>query len=82
MPISTFAWMAAWLSNASTIFLPVYGLFNPNQFPDHDLLPLGDRRYRFYEFPIHHAVPVENFMAAHKDLEGAWHPIPAVSLVR
>ena len=31
--ISTFVWLAAWLSDAKHIVFPVYGLYNPVQFP-------------------------------------------------
>lgn len=50
--VSTFSWLAAWLSDAQTIHLPVSGIFNPDQREDIDLLPVHDPRYRFYEFPI------------------------------
>ncbi|WP_296014690.1 hypothetical protein [uncultured Agrobacterium sp.] len=48
--ISSFAWLAAWLSHATTIHLPVAGMLNPAQRPDIDLLPLDDPRYKFYRF--------------------------------
>jgi hypothetical protein len=75
--ISTFSWLAAWLSYADSIFLPVNGLFHPVQCPEVDLLPVSDTRYRFYLFPINYAVPVDRFEKAHKALEGHWrymHP--------
>ncbi|CAN5396683.1 hypothetical protein BH11PSE9_BH11PSE9_01560 [soil metagenome] len=50
--VSTFSWLAAWLSDAQTIHLPVFGMFNPAQRPDIDLLPVDDARYRFYDFPV------------------------------
>jgi hypothetical protein len=50
--ISTYSWLAAWLSYAKTIFLPVAGLFNPRQARAHYFLPLDDHRYRFYLFPV------------------------------
>lgn len=50
--ISTFSWLAAWLSKARTIFMPVAGMFNPLARPDNDLLPVNDRRYRFYNSPF------------------------------
>jgi len=49
---STFSWMAAWLSDATTIHYPMSGILNPEQAPDIDILPLGDTRYRFYQFPV------------------------------
>lgn len=48
--ISTFAWLAAWLSHADRIYLPVAGFLNPRQRRDIDLLPLTDGRYRFTRF--------------------------------
>ncbi len=81
VPISTFAWIAAWLSDAKQIILPVFGLFNPEQFPDHDLLPVGDSRYMFFKFPVHHAVPVSAFAEAHRALEATWNEISSKSLI-
>ena len=51
VPISTFSWLASWLSEAATIHLPVIGFYHPGFRPDVDLLPLGDPRYRFHLFP-------------------------------
>jgi hypothetical protein len=56
--ISTFAWLAAWLSDAQRIFLPVCGMFNPRQAPYHLFLPIGDPRYRFTLFPPTRAVNI------------------------
>jgi hypothetical protein len=80
--ISTFVWLAAWLSNAKRIVLPVYGLYNPLQFPNHDLLPLGDDRYTYYEFPVHWAVPVDQVLEAHKQILGAWTLTPPQRFAR
>ena len=53
IPVSTFAWQASWLSpQATKIYLPVLGLFNPAQRPEIDLLPLGEARYEFRAFPV------------------------------
>ena len=70
--VSTFSWLAAWLSDADRIYLPMSGFYNPAQFPEIDLLPLHDPRYRFYLFPANYAVPVEQHEAAHRVLDGAW----------
>jgi hypothetical protein len=51
--ISSFAWLATWLSeSASTIHLPVAGLFDPRR-GRQNLMPVGDERYRFWsvDFP-------------------------------
>ena len=50
--VSTFSWLAGWLSDAKSVHLPVSGIFNPLQRPDIDLLPADDDRYVFYDFPI------------------------------
>jgi len=46
--VSSFSWLAALLSNAETIHVPLAGLLDPRARPDVDLLPLGDPRYRFH----------------------------------
>lgn len=54
LSVSTFAWLAAWMSpDVKTIHMPVLGIYNQNQRPDVDLLPVNDPRYRFYLFPPH-----------------------------
>jgi hypothetical protein len=75
LAISTFSWMAAWLSNAERIFMPVAGMFHPRQHPWSNLLPLGDRRYSYYLFPIHHAVPVDEVKERHSLLRGLWRQL-------
>ena len=49
---SALVWLAAWLSEASSIYMASSGRFNPMQCPDIDLLPLDDARYQFYLFPV------------------------------
>ena len=78
--ISTFSWLAAWLSEAETVHLPVLGLFNPAQSPSTDLLPLEDARYRFTLFPHHYAVPVAGFAAAHVAIRALWRSMPPAEL--
>jgi hypothetical protein len=50
--ISTFAWLAAWLSEAAQIYLPVGGIFNPAQFHRRMFLPLDDPAYRYTLLPF------------------------------
>ncbi len=50
--VSSFSWLACWLSSAQTIHLPVAGIFDPRKRPDIDLLPMEDPRYRFYRFDM------------------------------
>jgi hypothetical protein len=80
--ISTFSWVAAWLSDAEQIFLPVLGLFNPAQNRGVDLLPLHDGRYKFFHFPAHYASPVGGFAAAHAALRGLWRQVSPEDLQR
>ncbi|MBT1515635.1 alpha-1,2-fucosyltransferase [Bradyrhizobium sp. SRL28] len=47
--VSSFSWLAAFLSRAETIHVPLAGLLDPRERPDADLLPLGDPRYRFHD---------------------------------
>ncbi len=70
--ISTFAWLAAWLSSAATVILPVYGLFNPLQCRTQNFVPLGDPRYRFDLFPASYAVPLAKLDETHWRMGAAW----------
>jgi hypothetical protein len=73
--ISTFSWLAAWLSRATTIHLPVNGLFDPRHAPDVDLLPSDDPRYVFHLFPVNHAVPPSALERAFAAIDGTWREI-------
>ena len=57
--VSTFSWLAAWLSRAEKIHLPLTGLLNPNQHKGSFLVPQEDHRYAFYLFPNNYALPVQ-----------------------
>ena len=78
--VSTFSWIAAWLSAAEQILIPVNGLFHPMQAPGVDLLPTEDRRFRFFLFPINHAVKVPEHRARHAALDGLWREITGAML--
>jgi hypothetical protein len=47
--VSSFSWLAAYLSTAENIHVPLAGLLDPRERPDADLLPLSDPRYRFHD---------------------------------
>jgi hypothetical protein len=49
--ISTFAWLACWLSDAETVHMPIAGQYHPKLKQEVDLLPVADPRYRFHLFP-------------------------------
>lgn len=80
--VSTFSWVAAWLSHADRIFLTVSGLFNPMQYHLANLLPFGDPRYHFYLFPINYAVPLVQHEAAHQRISHLWRYMPQELLRR
>jgi hypothetical protein len=49
--ISSFSWLAAWLGEAETVYLPVGGMFNPVQSVDLMFLPLDAPEYRYILLP-------------------------------
>lgn len=73
--VSTFSWVAAWLSRADSIHLPALGLFNPDQRPDVWMLPDDDARYRFYGFARRPWTASPEDQASLRDLE----PAPVLS---
>ncbi len=78
--ISTFSWLAAWLSNAERIFFPVAGVFSPFQRPDINLLPLRDPRYRFDLFPSYFATTPDVAVEQHRQMEGLWRRLAGTHL--
>ncbi len=80
LAVSTFSWLAAWLSRAERIFMPVLGVLHPLQTRSTNLLPLDDARFSFYLFPFHYAVPVADFAPAHASLHNLWRKMPAPRL--
>jgi SAM-dependent methyltransferase len=76
--VSTFSWLAAWLSDADQIFMQVNGLLNPLQVSQVNLIPLGDPRYRLYLFPINTASP--DFQSAHRAIDGQWREVSSPDL--
>lgn len=73
--VSTFAWLAAWLSHADRIFMAMSGLFNPLQYRFADMLPLGDPRYQFWLFPVNYGVAPEQHELAHRRIAPFWRPV-------
>jgi hypothetical protein len=69
--VSTFSWLAAWLSQAQQIYLPMLGFLNPMHFGGRkgiDLLPADDPRYRFFMFPLHYGLPECQALRCHTAL--------------
>ena len=50
--VSTFSWLAAWLSEAKTIIIPLSGFYNPAHHREIDLLPVERYSLSFFSFPI------------------------------
>lgn len=51
LSLSTFAWLAAWLSDAQRIYMPLIGGWNPEQRPDINLTPADEPRFIYDLFP-------------------------------
>ena len=73
--VSTFSWLAAWLSQAQTIFLPLSGFYNPAHHREIDLLPVDDIRYRYFLFPLNYGLPEEQSLEYHQRISGRWKEI-------
>jgi F5/8 type C domain len=78
--VSTFSWLAAWLSEASTIFLPLNGLLNPCHLRRIDLVPVDDLRYRFFLFPLNFGLPERESLEHHARLTGRWKEVSRAQL--
>lgn len=73
--VSTFSWLASWLSEAGTIFLPLSGFYNPTHHREVDLLPIDDVRYRFFLFPLNFGLPEHAALEHHQRMQGSWKEI-------
>lgn len=73
--LSTFSWMACWLSDATTIHFPVAGIFNPFQHRSSMLLPFNDRRYSFYLFPIYFSKSIHQYREYLDPVRSGWKEI-------
>jgi hypothetical protein len=73
--VSTFSWLAAWLSEAKTIILPLSGFLNPAHHREIDLLPVDDVRYRFFLFPLNYGLPEKESIEHHERMRGYWEEI-------
>lgn len=73
--VSTFSWLAAWLSEAENIFLPLSGFFNPAHHREIDLLPVDDTRYRFFLFPLNFGLPETASLKHHERMKGYWKEV-------
>ncbi|GLP89397.1 hypothetical protein [Gluconobacter frateurii] len=78
--LSTFSWLAAWLSDAKKIFFPVAGVLSPKQHRSSMLLPFDDPRYEFYVFPIYHSRDVSHYREYLDPVRTAWQYVPTEEL--
>ncbi len=67
--VSTFSWVAAWLSQAQHIHYPLLGFLHPlcitrgwDGTGGIDLTPLGDERYAYHLLPILNAAPQAEYL--------------------
>ncbi len=77
LPISTFAWMAAFLSNAERIYMPIAGIFNPKQYKDPNFVVKGDSRYIYDEFSIYHSSDLTTLLNRFSNNEISWKRLTA-----
>jgi hypothetical protein len=47
--VSSFSWLAAYLSTAKRVHIPVAGMLDPRTRPDIDMLPMRDGRFEFHD---------------------------------
>lgn len=78
--LSTFSWMASWLSKATSIHFPVAGVLNPMQHDSSMLVPLQDSRYHFYLFPHFYALHVDQYKEYIDPIRQSWEPIDKKNL--
>lgn len=71
LAVSTFSWLAAWLSKATKIYFPVLGTFNPFQHGSM-LLPFNDKRYEFYLFPVTYSTHVNQYRSYIDGIRATW----------
>lgn len=74
--ISSFSWLAVWLSHAKKIYFPIAGLFNLGLHTGSMLLPFEDERYEFYSFPIYRATHINHYRSYIDPIRNAWEYIP------
>jgi hypothetical protein len=51
LAVSSFSWVAAYLSDAQRVHMPICGWFDYRECPDIDMLPHGDERFIFHDIP-------------------------------
>ena len=72
LPISTFAWMAAYLSYAERIYMPLAGIFNKKQYKEPSFVDEGDPRYIYDEFSIYYSDEITTCLDRFLNNEITW----------
>jgi hypothetical protein len=67
--VSTFSWLAAWLSEAETIHVPIGGMFSPVQNPVQSYLAADDPRFHFTLLPYARMVDIFAAPAAFAEMQ-------------
>lgn len=75
--VSTFSWLAAWLSNAKNIFYPLAGFLNPALQKAYEQVELftdfaatEDERFRFFQMPFFHNEEISSLIRHHDSFYG------------
>lgn len=85
--VSTFSWLAAWLSEARQIFYPLAGFLSPalqrcyeQDIAPTNLVPLNDSRYRYIFMPLFYNEPIADLIKHHKSLDSTYKEVSASAL--
>ena len=85
--VSTFSWLAAWLSEADQVFYPVHGCLHPSLSPCYaeriaptNLVPVQEARYRFYLFPLIYGLEQRATLDLHRKVGRCWRAVPATQI--
>ncbi len=81
--VSTFSWLAGWLSDAAVIHYPLHGFLHPRRLPKHalgyggfDLAPASDSRYSFHLLPVIFGAPEAVFLDHTNTINPISKPVP------
>ncbi|WP_415469032.1 discoidin domain-containing protein [Acetobacter persici] len=81
--VSTFSWLAAWLSEAKNIFYPLAGFLNPALQKAYDQVELftdfaatDDTRFRFFQMPFFHNEEISKLIRHHGSFHGKFYEVP------
>lgn len=85
--VSTFSWLAAWLSHAKNIFYPLAGFLNPALQKAYDQVelftnfaPMDDARFRFFQMPFFQNEEISGLIQHHASFYGKIYEVPPESV--